>query len=71
MAARITMEYEKELALQTFNMEMILEKLSDDIIKSRTGNKRAARRARVALIKLEKLGKAFRKLTMKRQNGEV
>ena len=43
------------------NMDEILQGLIEDLTKTQKGNKAAAQRVRTATLKLEKVGKNFRK----------
>lgn len=56
----------KEVNLETHTKELItiLDDVKKNLYQVLAGTKIAARRARVALIKLEKEGKKFRKLSM-------
>jgi hypothetical protein len=45
-------------------MESLLQQLKKDLAKTTKGNKAAAQRVRTATLKLEKVGKEFRKESM-------
>jgi len=47
------------------NLEHLLVSVSNDISKVRKGNKSAAQRVRVGTLSLEKIGKQFRKESVK------
>ena len=49
----------------------IMNDIIDDLFKARGGNQRAAQRARVAMIKYEKLAKALRKASVIRKVRET
>jgi hypothetical protein len=55
----------QKLLSSTNDIMASIEMLYVDLKKSKSGNQRAARRARVLLIELEKKGKKFRKLSVK------
>ena len=56
---------------ETFGkLENLLQSLAKDLLKATRGNKSAAQRVRVGTIKLEKVGKLFRKESVDAERKE-
>jgi len=55
----------KDFVFLTRSIITDIDNIKKDLLKASRGNQRAALRARVSLIKLQKDGKLFRKLSIK------